>query len=182
MMNTIVLWFTGLSGSGKTTIANILQEELKKLEKHIMVVDGDTIRSTLHRNLDFTPENIKENNRRIAMICHKNLGKYDFILVSAISPFRESRNFARDLLSSHFIEVYVKADIKECIQRDVKGLYKKALAGLIDNFIGISPQTPYEAPINPEVKIDTEKQEPLASAKRILQYISKEFKENEIKK
>ena len=100
-----------------------------------MVVDGDTIRSTLHRNLDFTPENIKENNRKIAMICHKNLGKYDFVLVSAISPFRESRSFARDLLSF--------------------------------NFIGISPQTPYETPINPEIKIDTEKQEPLVSAKKL---------------
>lgn len=173
MKKAFILWFTGLSGSGKTSIANIVHEELKKIGKKVMVIDGDVIRATLHKELGFTPAHIRENNRLIASMCHDNLEKYDFILVPIISPFRQSRDFARKLLFSCFIEVYVNASIDECIRRDVKGLYRKALAGLIDNFIGIDANVPYEAPDNPEIIIDAELQDPMASAKSVLDYISK---------
>lgn len=172
-MKALVLWFTGLSGSGKTTIANMLRKELENAGKEVMVIDGDVIRSTSHKKLNFTPEHIKENNRLIALMCYNNLCKYDIILVPIISPFRESRNSARKLLFPCFVEVYISTDIKECIRRDTKGLYKKALAGLIDNFIGIAPDVPYEIPDNPEIKIDTGNEDSLASANRILKYISR---------
>lgn len=170
-MNTFVLWFTGLSGSGKTTIADRLYGELTKAKKKVMVIDGDAVRDTIHANLTFTPEDIKENNRLIALMCTDNIGKYDFILVPIISPFRESRDYARKLLLPQFAEVYIKANLGECVKRDVKGLYGKAFAGLIDNFIGISPQTPYEEPDNPEITVDTQKEDISASVAKILQQI-----------
>lgn len=171
-MDTRVLWFTGLSGSGKTTIANKVGEELKRTGKKVVIFDGDIIRDTIHKGLRFTPDDIKENNRKIALLCHRNLGLYDFILVPIISPFRDSRAYARTLLSPFFVEVYVKTDLSECIRRDIKGLYKKALAGLIDNFIGISPETPYEEPDNPAICLDTVKEDVNESVSRLLWYLS----------
>lgn len=170
-MNTLVLWFTGLSGSGKTTISDLVHAELKKMGKKVMVIDGDVVRLTVHKKLGFTLEDIKENNRLISVMCYNNLGNYDVILVPIISPFRESRDYARGLLLSQFVEVYISAGIEECVKRDVKGLYKRALAGLIDNFIGIDPRVPYETPVNPELKIDTKNDDPESSANKILQYI-----------
>ncbi len=172
-MKTLVLWFTGRSGSGKTTIANLVCERLKKRGKKIKVIDGDIIRSTIHRNLEFTPNDIKENNKLISLMCKENLGQYDYILVPIISPFRESRNFARELLSPQFAEFYIKTSLHECVRRDVKGLYKKASEGLIDNFISVSPQTPYEEPDNPEIIIDTEKENISTSVAKVLEYINK---------
>lgn len=170
-MNTWVLWFTGLSGSGKTSIANKLSDKLGRSGKRIVIFDGDVIRNTIHKGLSFTPDDIKENNRNIALLCHKNLGLYDFILVPVISPFRESRTYARTLLSPFFIEIYVKADLSECIKRDTKGLYKKALSGLMDNFIGISPETPYEEPVHPEICLDTYKEGIDDSVTRLMEYL-----------
>lgn len=172
-MKTLVLWFTGRSGSGKTTIANLVCERLKEKREKVMIIDGDVVRNTIHRNLKFTPDDIKENNKLIALMCKENLGRYDYVLVPIISPFRESRNFARELMSPQFAELYVKADLNECIKRDVKGLYKKALEGLIDNFIGVSPQTPYEEPDNPEIIIDTENEDISTSVAKVLEYIKK---------
>jgi adenylylsulfate kinase len=169
-MKALVLWFTGRSGSGKTTIADIVCHRLKGKGKKVEVLDGDVVRSTIHRSLKFTPEDIKENNKQIARLCEQNLELYDYILVPVISPFRESRHFARKLLSPRFVEVYIKASLSECIKRDVKGLYGKALAGLIENFIGVSPQTPYEEPEHPELTIDTEKEDIPSSVNKILQY------------
>ena len=170
-MRTQVLWFTGLSGSGKTTVANLVSERLEMKGKKVKVIDGDVIRGTIHKDLKFTPEDIKENNRLIALMCKDNLGRWDYILVPIISPFRESRDFARKLLSGDFVEVYVKTDLNECIKRDTKGLYKKALSGAIDNFIGISSRTPYEAPENPEIIIDTACEDISASAEKVLGHI-----------
>jgi adenylyl-sulfate kinase len=171
MTNTWVLWFTGLSGSGKTTIANKVSEELRRSGKSVVIYDGDVIRNTIHKDLKFTPEDIKENNRKIALLCRENTGLYDFILVPIISPFCESRAYARRLLSPFFIEIYLKTDLSECIKRDIKGLYKKALSGLIDNFIGVSPETPYEEPGNPEICLDTVKENVDESVSRLLAYL-----------
>lgn len=172
-MKTLVLWFTGLSGSGKTTIANLVSEKLKKKGKKVIVIDGDVVRGTIHRNLKFTPEDIKENNKLIVLMCKENLGKHDYILVSVISPFQESRDFARKLLAPQFVEIYVKANLNECVKRDVKGLYKKAIDGEIKNFVGVSPQTPYEEPDNPEIITDTRNEDISTSVERVLGYINK---------
>jgi len=171
MTDTLVLWFTGLSGSGKTTIANRLVEMLNTSGKQVLLVDGDSIRSTRHKNLKFTPEDITENNRLIALHCKENLGKYDFIVVSAISPFAENRRSAARLLHPRFREIYIKTDLQECIRRDVKGLYKKALAGEIENFIGISASTPYEIPAHPDLVLDTQRNSADECVDMILTYI-----------
>lgn len=172
-MKTLVLWFTGLSGSGKTTIADLVCQKLAKKDKKVKLLDGDVIRDTIHKDLKFTPEDIKENNRLIALICKENIGLYDYILVPIISPFRENRNFAREQLSPQFAEIYVKASLNTCMKRDVKGLYKKVKEGLIDNFIGISSSVPYEAPDKPDIIIDTENEDVLASVEKVFEYISK---------
>jgi adenylylsulfate kinase len=157
MMRATVVWFTGLSGSGKTTIASAIEKKLSKAHKKVLVLDGDMIRSTFHKNLTFSPGDIKINNRRVAAFCKKHAGTCDYILVTLISPFRECRAYARKIFEPRFIEVFIKASMPECQKRDVKGLYKKALAGKIDNFIGLSPATPYEKPLRPEIVIDTVK-------------------------
>lgn len=156
MRKAKILWFTGLSGSGKSTIADRLAETLENMNFKVLTLDGDNIRNTLNRHLQFTPENIKENNRSIVSLCEKYWTEYDFIIVSVISPFKESREYARVTLSPSFKEIYIRADLQECIRRDVKGLYEKALKGAINNFIGISPRTPYEEPLNPDIVVDTQ--------------------------
>ncbi|TRZ53308.1 adenylyl-sulfate kinase [bacterium] len=172
MMDTWVLWFTGLSGSGKSTIADKVSIILSQSRKKVAIFDGDVIRNTIHKGLRFTPEDIKENNRKVALLCLENKGLYDFILVPVISPFHESRAYARNVLSPCFIEIYVKADLSECIKRDVKGLYKDALSGLIDNFIGISPSTPYEEPLDPDICLDTIRQDVDESVSQLLAHLS----------
>jgi len=170
-MNTKVLWFTGLSGSGKTTIANKLKERLEDNGKTIKIIDGDDIRNTLHKHLGFSPEDIKENNRLISEICKNNLGKFDYIFVPVISPFKESRKLARKKLGKNFIEVYVKCDVNECIKRDTKGLYKKALSGEIKNFIGIAKEVLYEPPDTPELILSTSEETTEESISKIIIYL-----------
>ena len=148
-----VLWFTGLSGSGKSTISDVLQKELEKLGLRIRTFDGDVVRRELHKHLGFTPEDIIENNRLITLLCQENISKYDFILVPIISPFNSSRENARKVLEKDFIEVFVNCSYEECKNRDVKGLYKKARAGQIGEFTGIS--SPYEKPEKPEMIVNT---------------------------
>lgn len=171
MKNTKILWFTGLSGSGKTTIANELKVKLEQTGKTVMLIDGDTIRDTIHRHLKFTREDIEENNRLIVLLCKENIGNHDFIIVSVISPFQKSREFARKTLSGDFLEIYIKADLEECIKRDKKGLYKKALAGKIDNFIGISENVPYEEPLNPDILVDAQQDGAALCVNKILKYL-----------
>lgn len=168
-----VLWFTGLSGSGKSTIANRLIAELGRHGVRVMLLDGDAVRDTIHKHLKFSPSDIKENNRLLALRCKDHLDSNDIIIVSAISPFKCSRENARKLLRHHFIEVYVKAGIEECIRRDVKGLYRRALNGEIDNFIGISENTPYEAPTDAEITLDTEKADLGCCVSAIMDYLAK---------
>lgn len=174
-----VLWFTGLSGSGKSTIADNVSRILKDKCYNVKILDGDVVRNTLHRHLGFSKKDIMLNNKLISELASRYLKEYDIILVPIISPYRISREDARKLLGKYFTEVYIKTSLKECIKRDVKGLYKKALKNEIKNFIGISKNTPYEAPKHPEITIDTEKIGLKDSINKILNYIKeKEHQEN----
>lgn len=170
-MSAAVLWFTGLSGSGKTTIANELKRKIENRGYTVRVFDGDDIRNSEHKHLGFTREDIEENNRLIAQLCLKNIDSYDFILVPIISPFLKSREMARKILGDSFIEIYISASLAECMSRDVKGLYKKALRCEIENFIGISVDVPYEIPKAPEIIVDTQKENIDESVEIILNYM-----------
>ncbi len=172
-MSAQVLWFTGLSGSGKTTLAEALQEKLEKYGKRVNLIDGDAVRNKLHRHLSFSPEDIQENNRLIALLCKEQTAVYDYLLVPVISPFRRSRKLVREHLAPFFSEIYVKASLEACIERDVKGLYRKALAGEIDNFIGLSEQIPYEVPETPELVVDTEQVVVAEAVNLLLDYVNR---------
>ena len=148
-----VIWFTGLSGSGKTTIALKLKKELEKRDKSVEIIDGDVVRETLHKHLRFSRKDIRTNNKLIAEFCVKQ--KCDFVLVPIISPYREDRKMAKELIGSSFIELYLNCSLEECIKRDVKGLYKKALNNEIKNFIGVHDSNPYEIPENPDIIVNT---------------------------
>ncbi len=163
---TKVLWFTGLSGSGKSTITEILKKEFDKLGESYQVFDGDDVRTKLHKHLGFSPTDIKENNRLIIKLCKEQMGKVNYILVPIISPFKESRIMARQAFGNNFIEIYLDCSYEECKKRDIKGLYKKADAGEIENFIGL--HVPYEPPENPEVRIESYKESVIDSVNKIL--------------
>ena len=156
MIKAKVFWFTGLSGSGKTTIATQLKEKLEFLNYSVKLIDGDDVRANLHQNLGFTIDDIKINNQLISQLCIDNLLKYDFILVPIISPYADSREDARVKIGSSFKEVYIAATIETVINRDTKGLYQKAINGEIMNMIGYSSDSIYEIPLNPDFIINTE--------------------------
>jgi len=168
-----VLWFTGLSGSGKTTISIGLKKELEDIGKIVDILDGDVIRKLLHSNLGFLREDIRENNKLIAELAKKRLKTNDFILVPIISPYRQDRKMARKMIGDdNFIELFVKTPIEECIVRDPKGLYKKALNGKITNFIGISKSNPYEKPDHPDLEVDTSRDLPEEVVRKIFNYLT----------
>ena len=168
-----ILWFTGLSGSGKSTIANLLKENFESLGKKVLILDGDVVRKEMHVHLGFTPEDIKENNRLISEICKSEKNNYDFILVPIISPFRESRNNARRLFGEDFVEIFINCSLGECKFRDTKGLYSKAERGEISNMIGI--HVPYEFPENPELVLDTSKENVEKSVSRVISFLNLKF-------
>jgi adenylyl-sulfate kinase len=150
-----VLWFTGLSGAGKSTLAIALEEALFRLGHHVYVLDGDNVRSGLNSDLGFSHEDRTENIRRVGEVAAL-FAQAGVICISAfISPYREDREIARRAAGDKFLEVYIAADLATCEQRDPKGLYKKARAGEIEDFTGIS--APYEAPEHPDIVIDTSK-------------------------
>jgi adenylyl-sulfate kinase len=152
----VVIWFTGLSGSGKSTVAVEVEHALFDMGAHVYMLDGDNVRHGLNKNLGFSAEDRTENIRRIGEVARLFADSGALALTSFISPYRKDRDAARALMGEgEFIEVYVKADIETCKQRDPKGLYKKALAGEIKEFTGIS--APYEEPENAELVVDTSK-------------------------
>ena len=168
--NGLVVWFTGLSGSGKSTIASEVEEELVARKKAVYWLDGDNLRFGLNSDLGFSEKDRKENIRRLAEVAAIFKDAGIIILVSAISPYKEMRNFARMKAGgSGFIEVYEKADITTCEKRDTKGLYKKARTGEIVNFTGVS--SPYEEPENPDLVIDTDALTIEESVKLVLEQI-----------
>ncbi len=149
-----ILWFTGLSGAGKSTLANAVEERLYQLGCRTYVLDGDNIRHGLCKDLGFSDEDRTENIRRIGEVSKLFVDAGVLALTAFISPFRADRNIVRGLVEEgDFIEVFVKCDLEICEERDVKGLYKKARAGEIPAFTGIS--SPYEEPENPEIVVDT---------------------------
>jgi bifunctional enzyme CysN/CysC len=162
-----VLWFTGLSGAGKSTIANLVEKKLLAEARHTYLLDGDNVRHGLNRDLGFTDADRVENIRRVGEVARLMVDAGLIVLVSFISPFRAERDLARSLFESgEFLEVYVDTPLAEAERRDVKGLYRKARAGQLKNFTGVD--SPYEPPTNPEIHIDTTALSPEAAAERVV--------------
>ena len=153
---SLLLWFTGLSGSGKSTIANCVEQALHEKGIHTYTLDGDNVRKGLNNNLSFSPEDRTENIRRIAETAKLMMDAGLVVLAAFVSPYKKDRDNIRTIVGSeNMVEIYINTSVEECERRDEKGLYKKARAGEIKNMTGIS--SPYEAPENPEIEIDTEK-------------------------
>jgi len=169
-----VIWFTGLSGSGKSTLAHSVEEELHNLDCKTFVLDGDNVRHGLSSNLTFSDNDRKENIRRIGESAKLMMEAGVISMTAFISPFKKDRNLVRQLLSQgDFIEIYCKASLETCESRDVKGLYKRARSGEIKNYTGID--SPYEAPDNPELVIDTEGDSLEESVTKVIDFLK--FKE-----
>jgi adenylylsulfate kinase len=160
------LWFTGLSGAGKTTIAEIVERELRQRHGKIEVLDGDIVRTNLSKGLGFSREDRDTNVLRIGFVADLLARNGVGVIVSAISPFKEVRDQVRRNVGEDFVEVFVDAPLDVCAERDVKGLYKKAFAGEIPQFTGVSD--PYEPPAAPELHIKTNEEEPHESARRVI--------------
>lgn len=168
----VVIWFTGLSGSGKSTLAHAVEEELYRRGHLCYVLDGDNIRHGLNKNLGFSPEDREENIRRIGEVSKLFADAGLVTMTAFISPYRQDRDRARELLpAGEFIEVYMKVPLDVAEQRDPKGLYKKARAGEIQEFTGIS--APYEEPLNPELVIDTSELDLDQSRDIVIRYLEK---------
>ncbi len=167
---SVVLWFTGLSAAGKSTLAHATEEHLHKRGVRTFVLDGDNIRQGLCRDLGFSEKDRTENIRRIAEVSKLLLDSGVLTITAFISPYRKDRELARGLVQAdEFIEIFCKSSLTTCEKRDPKGMYKKARAGLIDDFTGIS--SPYEEPLNPELVIDTENLSVQDSVAQITHYL-----------
>ena len=169
----IVLWFTGLSGAGKTTIAEAVKKELLERGQRVCLLDGDEVRRNLHQHLGFSREDIRENNRLIAELAKERKRSHDFVLVPIIAPFRQDRAMARFIVGGQFLEVFIDCPLKVCAERDVKGLYQKARAGEINNLIGVSVANPYEPPLAPDWVIKTSELNIEDSVKALLSLVSR---------
>ncbi|MES1040061.1 MULTISPECIES: adenylyl-sulfate kinase [Peribacillus] len=166
-----VLWFTGLSGSGKSTIANAVAKELYNRKIRSYVLDGDNIRHGLNKDLGFSEEDRTENIRRIGEVSKLFVDSGQFVLTAFISPFRADRQIVRDLLEEgEFIEVYIKCPIEECEVRDPKGLYDKARKGIIKDFTGID--SPYEEPEQPEIILESDKYSIEECVEQVIGYLT----------
>lgn len=167
------LWFTGLSGAGKSTIANLVEQQLHARGLHAYILDGDNLRHGLNRDLGFTDADRVENIRRVAEVAKLMVDAGLIVLVSFISPFRAERDAARELFAQgEFAEVFVDTSLVEAERRDVKGLYAKARAGKLPNFTGID--SPYEAPDAPDLHLDTSTQDAQALAETVLDWVLKQ--------
>ena len=163
------IFMTGLSGSGKSTLANTVESALNERKIHTYILDGDNVRSGLNKNLGFSDDDRKENIRRIGEVSKLFTDAGTVVLSAFIAPFKEERNNARLIVGDRFIEIHVDADLSTCEERDPKGLYKKARTGEIPNFTGIS--SPYEAPENPELRVNTSTDSIEECTKQIVDYI-----------
>lgn len=165
-MTGATIWFTGLSGAGKSTIANLVEAELQRRGQPVEILDGDVVRTHLSKGLGFSKEDRDENIRRIGFVCNL-LSKHGvFSIAAAISPYREIRDEVREAARGKFVEVFVDCPLDECARRDVKGLYAKALAGELPNFTGVSD--PYEPPLEPEVTVYTKDETAEQSAAKVI--------------
>ena len=174
---SLTIWFTGLSGSGKSTIANLLEQHLFAQGIHTYILDGDTIRTGLNKNLDFSPEGRSENIRRIGEVCKLFADAGIVVLSAFISPLHKDRQRVRELMDEgEFVEVFVSCPLEVCEERDVKGLYAKARQGLIKNFTGID--APFEEPENPECILHTDRQEPADCVAELARFILPKLKLN----
>ena len=168
--NSFLLWFTGLSGSGKSTIANVVEQELFRLGINTYSLDGDNIRKGINNDLTFSPQDRTENIRRIAEVANLLVDAGIVTLAAFVSPYKKDRENIKSVVKDvNFVEIYVNTSLEECERRDVKGLYKKARAGEIKNMTGIS--APYEAPESPDIEINTEEVSVETAVKQILDYI-----------
>lgn len=176
--NSFVIWFTGLSGSGKSTIANQLEKKLFSSGMRTYSLDGDNIRSGLNSGLSFSEEDRTENNRRIAEVAKLFVDAGLVTITAFISPLKDDRERAKKIIGGEdFIEVFVNTSLEVCEERDVKGLYKKARKGEIANFTGIS--APYEKPLNPDIEIKTEQESVEDAVERIFKTIQSKLERNE---
>jgi len=173
--NSFLIWFTGLSGSGKSTIANVVEQKLFEQNIKTYTLDGDNIRKGINNDLTFSPEDRTENIRRIAETANLMVEAGLVVLAAFVSPYKKDRENIKSIVKDvNFVEVYINTSLEECERRDVKGLYKKARAGEIKNMTGIS--APYEAPENPDIEILTENEDVEAAATRIVNFINIKLK------
>ncbi|GGG36642.1 adenylyl-sulfate kinase [Bizionia arctica] len=177
--NSFLIWFTGLSGSGKSTIANAVELELFNKGIKTYILDGDNIRKGINKDLSFSPEDRTENIRRIAETANLMIDAGLVVLAAFVSPYKKDRENIKNIVKDvNFVEVYVNTSIEECEKRDVKGLYKKARAGEIQNMTGIS--APYQAPESADIDIKTENTTVEVAVKQIIDFITPKLKlENE---
>ena len=167
-----VIWLTGLSGAGKTTIGRALTQHLTSQGLKAEFLDGDDLRSTISSELGFSKQDREMHARRVAYISHLLSRNGVIAIVALISPYRSFRQYARNLVET-FIEVWINCSLETCIKRDPKGLYRKAIEGMVSDMTGL--QSPYEQPINPEVRINTDIETPQESVIRIVEYLNEEL-------
>lgn len=172
--NAACLWFTGLSGSGKSTVANLVEQVLFNQGIKTFVLDGDNIRKGINKDLTFSDADRVENIRRIGEVARLMCDAGLVVIATFISPFEKERTALRNLLGDNFFEIFIDTPIAICEQRDVKGLYKKARNGEISNFTGIS--SPFEPPLNPDIRIDTSVLTPEQSVNLILETLFHKIK------
>jgi adenylyl-sulfate kinase len=176
MTKAKIFWFTGLSGAGKSTVADLVKHKIEKNGQEILVIDGDEVRKKYTNHLGFTADDITKNNEIVATLCKENAIKYQYILVPIISPLRDVRESVYEQLRREGLEcfeIYFAANLETTIDRDVKGLYQKAMRGEIKNMIGFSPEAPYEAPLSPDLVIDSSnnKELPESSALKLFHFL-----------
>ena len=162
------IWFTGLPCSGKSTVAQLVELQVRSWGYRVEVLDGDVVRRNLTKGLGFSREDRDENIRRIGFVCHLLTRNGVIAIGAAISPYRAIRDEIRRLIGS-FVEVHVNCPLRVCMERDVKGMYKKALAGEIAGFTGVSD--PYEEPVSPELTLHTDRETPVESAQKVLDFL-----------